>query len=222
MCVARCSPARSAGGVKGGTPLERPMLTKSAAICKHGLSFPNYSGTHAPLQESDRKDTIKPYERDKGGTIAHQKGMKNILKVKKMSETEAEKLLQKIASQPKKKGAARLRDMFDSLEAALSVKTREEVFKELEQINLGISFNTFRKTIDRIRKERKSLTGVNKPAVAAAGTPTPAVTPVPTPVPTPAAGDTPDTPAKTEKPTKNDLVNGDFFTPRKNPTKPQK
>ncbi len=217
--------------------------------------MPNYSGTHAPLQESDRKDTIKPYERDKGGTIkpyerdkggtikpyerdkggtikpyerdkggtiAHQKGMKNILKVKKMSETEAEKLLQKIASQPKKKGAARLRDMFDSLEAALSVKTREEVFKELEQINLGISFNTFRKTIDRIRKERKSLTGVNKPAVAAAGTPTPAVTPVPTPVPTPAAGDTPDTPAKTEKPTKNDLVNGDFFTPRKNPTKPQK
>ena len=114
-----------------------------------------------------------------------------------MSENEAEKLLQKIASQPKKKGAARLRDMFDSLEAALSVKTREEVFKELEQINLGISFNTFRKTIDRIRKERKSLTGVNKPAVAAAGTPTPAVTTV-------ATGTTPATPAAAPNTKEND------------------
>ena len=112
-----------------------------------------------------------------------------------MSENEAEKLLQKIASQPKKKGAARLRDMFDSLEAALSVKTREEVFKELEQINLGISFNTFRKTIDRIRKERKSLTGVNKPA--AAGTPTPAVTTV-------ATGTTPATPAAAPNTKEND------------------
>lgn len=71
-----------------------------------------------------------------------------------MSETEAEKLLQKIASQQKKNGASRLRDVFDSLEAALLVKTREEVFKELESINLGITFNTFKKTIDRIRKER--------------------------------------------------------------------
>lgn len=71
-----------------------------------------------------------------------------------MSETEAEKLLQKIASQPKKKKADRLRDMFTSLEAALLVKTREEVFEDLKEINLGITFNTFKKTIDRIRKER--------------------------------------------------------------------
>lgn len=77
-----------------------------------------------------------------------------------MDNTKIVKALEDLASSSSRRESARLREVFDSIEASLAAGvTRIQVLESLHQNGFTMSINTFNTTIYRIRQQKRRSAG---------------------------------------------------------------